>query len=43
MENELKVLIDIVLEYNKTADVKLIEKAYFYAKEKHKDQKRKIR
>ncbi|MCK9224886.1 MAG: bifunctional (p)ppGpp synthetase/guanosine-3',5'-bis(diphosphate) 3'-pyrophosphohydrolase [Candidatus Muirbacterium halophilum] len=41
MEKELKVLIDNVLSYNKTADIKLIEKAYFYAKEKHKDQKRK--
>jgi GTP pyrophosphokinase len=40
MDKELKKILDEVKSYDKKADLKIIEKAYNFAKEAHKDQKR---
>jgi len=41
MEKELALLLDKFKAYAKNADTQLIEKAYYFAKDKHKGQKRK--
>src|SRR5210317_1887903 len=40
MDKELSSIINEVKKYDPKADLKLIEKAYNFAKEAHKDQKR---
>ena len=39
--NELSTLLELIRKYNKTGDLSMVEKAYNFAVEKHKGQKRK--